>query len=326
MRYPMCCNWLMFRRISEDEYLVEDAFAETSVKMPTDEAMFLQALDGKTNPYQIDLTLDYYTTKELLNYFDDNNLLRQGRLLRTGLVSVIYTLMFLHEDKRLREIAKVLNQLLILLFLPMLLGGLYACLRYGDIEWNFSVFGGFFVGLALGMVLHEAGHAISALAYGARVFEAGLLLKFIFPGAYVMIDDRPVKIKLHRAQIYAAGVEMNLLISGAALCCVAISSVFSGFCLGIAIQNLLLAAVNLLLIKDLDGEKVLGALIGEPNFAGFALNIIFDRDARKALWNNGIHGKAATVACLCLSLVQTAIPVFLISNIISVVLWITELF
>ena len=73
------------------------------------------------------------------------------------------------------------------------------------------------LGIVFGALLHELGHAFAGLTYGARVFEMGVMINAILPGAYVLMDSQRVQSKMKRIQIYAAGVESNALFAGVCL-------------------------------------------------------------------------------------------------------------
>lgn len=323
--YPKCCDWLVFHRAREADVIVEDYLNETKIVLTRSEADFLHKLDGHTDPYAIAPDMEHSSVEQLMKLFEKHELVRKSRFVSKSLLSVIYTVCFIHANKHKRMVAYFLNLILLLSFLPVLFIGASIYAKYGDIDWDY-VSVGLYVGLALGMVLHESGHALAGLAFGARVFEAGLQMTFLLPGAYVMLDDRPVRKKMRRVQIYAAGVEMNALLAGIALSLGGITSDFGGFFFGIALQNLILAGLNIIFIRGLDGEKMISELIGRKDFVGFAAKILFHSKERKRLWSRGPQGRAATVSAFCIALVQSALPIVLVSNLIGVVTWIADLF
>lgn len=269
--------------------------------------------------------MDREAVDRLLLRFKKNGLIRESRFVREDFIAVMYTTCFFRKCKITTRIAQKLNAALLLCFLPVFILGSFIYIKYGEPDWEWATVG-IWAGLAVGLVLHEAGHAIAGLAYRARVFEAGIMLRFLFPGAYVMLDDRPVRNKLHRIQIYAAGVEMNLLIAGSAFLLASVTGEISGLFLGIAIQNIVLTALNLAFIWGLDGEKILSTLLGRKNIVDMATTIVFHKYKRKSLWKKGLDGKAATVASFFVCLMQIALPVLLLSNIIEVILWFVDLF
>lgn len=323
--YPKCCDWLVFHMVRDTDVIVEDYINETKIILTRSEADFLHKLDGHTNPYAIVSDMAHGSVDQLMELFEEHELIRKSRFVSKSLLSVIYTICFIHPDRRKRMIAYFLNLLLLFSFLPVLIIGASIYAKYGDIDWDY-VSAGLYAGLALGMMIHESGHAIAGLAFGARVFEAGVQMTFFLPGAYVMLDDRPVKKKMRKVQIYAAGVEMNVLLAGITLSLAGITSDFGGFFFGIALQNLILAGLNIIFIRGLDGEKIISELIGKKDFVGFSAKILFHSRERKRLWSRGPQGRAATIAAFCIALVQSALPIVLVSNLIGVVTWIADLF
>lgn len=323
--YPMCCDWLVFHKNNDDSYVVEDCLNKRREILSSQAVSFLRKLNGLRNPYSIDHNMDRVAVDKLLLRLKSSGFIRTSRFVSKNLISVMYTTMFFHKSKRAVRIAKKLNIVLLLGFLPVFLIGTFTYVRFGDSDWDYFT-AGIYSGLLIGMVLHEAGHAISGIAYGARVFEAGVMFRFLLPGAYVLMDDRPVKSSLHLVQIYAAGVEMNLFVSGIAFLFAVFAEDINGFFLGIAIQNILMAALNVIFIWGLDGEKIMSVLFGRRDFVEMAASVILQRDKRKTLWAKGFTGKAATVASACICFLQIVFPVVLLMNVVGVVSWIMELF
>lgn len=273
MKYPMCAVWLVFHKTNTGDYLVEDILGDTKMMLSEDAVRFLRKLNGARNPYHIDPMKDRKTVERLLKQFERRELIRTSRFVSKNILAVIYTVFFFHNRKGAAAIiAKGLNTVLYLLFLPMFLFGSLLYVKYGDTDWNL-ILAGVYIGLVIGMVLHEAGHAVAGMAYGAKMIEAGVMLRLLLPGAYVMMDDRPVKLRLQRVQIYAAGVEMNLLLAGTAFLLASIRTGVGGLFLGAAIQNVILAALNMVFIRGLDGEKMLSALLRKRDFVEKAASV-----------------------------------------------------
>lgn len=323
-KYPKCCDWLIFHE-TKDGIIVEDYFGETEIVLPGSEVHFLRKLDGKTDPYEIAPDMSHSSVDQLMDFFDEHDLVRYTRIVCLSLLFSLYTVCFIHPNKRKKQNAYILNQILLFSFLPMLIIGLVVYVKNGDFNWDYSL-AGIFVGIVLGMILHECGHGIAGFAFGARIFEAGLLSKFLLPGAYVLLDERPVKKKIHRVQIYAAGVEMNALLAGISFLLAGIIHAFEGFLFGIAIQNLFIAGLNILFVPGFDGEKIIGELMGKNDFARFSLRILFHSMGRKKMWRSGPQGKAAMISTFCTALVQSALPILLVINLAGVIIWIIELF
>ena len=173
------------------------------------------------------------------------------------------------------------------------------------------------LGLLAGLFLHELAHAMACMAYGGYVFEIGVMLKLVFPGAYVMMDTRPITGRLKRAQVSAAGIEANLLLAGLALFC---AVHFPGSSLSLfytALFNTELALVNLLLVDGLDGAGIMAELLGLDSLSDAVKDGLY-----------GLVGKGRrpdpvyTVVCASMALVQPAQIVLILLNVWVVVSWI----
>ena len=171
-----------------------------------------------------------------------------------------------------------------------------------------SILLGQWTGIITGAILHETGHASSALCYQGRVFEAGVLLQHYMPGAYVMIDDTPIRSRLRKVQVLAAGVEMNILLSGIALfLCVYVPS-SSTFYFGAALSNLLLALLNLTFTEGLDGMAVMGKLLGADSLVARARYALTAKEERLRLLRAGPHGVIELLICCILVALQVVVP------------------
>lgn len=325
MKYPRYCDWLIFHENGENAYIVEDFLKERKLPMSSYEVSFLRKLDGTRDPYDIDPAMPAAEADMLLRRFDRLRVTRYTRSVASSLFLEMLTLRVFQDGKVFAGSAKKLNLALAISFLPVFILGAALYLAFGDADWSF-VLAGFYAGAAIGLVLHEAGHAIAGTAYGARVFEAGVMLRFFLPGAYVLMDDRPVRDPLHRAQLYAAGVEMNLLLTGLGLLIATFTQYVSGFFLGVAIQNLLLALLNMLFISGFDGEKILGAMLGRKDIGSVARNAFLNKANRRILWRKGCAGKAATVVSAFVCLIKLSLPVMLLMGGWNLVSWIISRF
>lgn len=59
MTYPTVKPWLEYKQIDKDEYEVENsASVEEPVRLPYYLVSFMQKLDGNTDPYEIDPSID----------------------------------------------------------------------------------------------------------------------------------------------------------------------------------------------------------------------------------------------------------------------------
>ena len=150
MRYPMTNNWLSYRRISRDEYSVHDNLDGSVYTMGYRVARFAKCLNGKRDPYGIDLTLSTREVKSMLLDLSEHDLLRTNRVLTSSFGTFLYTLWIPRWTKFLRLVACLMNCVLLLLWFPILLIGCYVFAKnLLLIDVDFSV-GGHIVGLSAG--------------------------------------------------------------------------------------------------------------------------------------------------------------------------------
>lgn len=109
---------------------------------------------------------------------------------------------------------------------------------------------------------HEAGHIISGVAYGYKIWNIGLLLFGIIPmGAYVSLADRQEQPRLEKSQLCLAGIEVNLILAGL-FGWASVGLPGCSWTFYIAAQwNLLMAVINILPVDGLDGGAFLCAIL-----------------------------------------------------------------
>ena len=320
-KYPVMSNYLIFTSAGEGQVLIRDAVLETEEVVPADVARFLKRLDGKTDPMKIYPKLGRKTTKELMDWFSENEMVTYGeRFMGIGFLSFLVTLVRPRFRKGARAVAAVLNQILMISFLPVLIGGIWCWHRYAvwhvstlEMFWLFE----YLIALAIGMPLHELAHGCAALAYGGHVLEFGFMWKIVMPGAYVLTDDKHIRSPLKKAQIYAAGIEMNLLLGGLFLILGVAFPYYMFVCLMIAIINIVLGIVNASLIEGLDGCRILEQVLGIPDLVEKAKSIVFSRRRKNRLKKQGISGRMAIAACYIVTVFQLAYPIFLASMLLG---------
>ncbi|MFQ9084506.1 MAG: hypothetical protein ACLR5L_09830 [Clostridium sp.] len=177
----------------------------------------------------------------------------------------------------------------------------------------------------MGMILHEVGHAIACLANMKGAFlEAGFMIRGILPGAYVMIDATDVTNRRKKAQIYLAGIEVNLLLSG--LLMILMTSVRENSFLGewkiamlyAVVQNVILALINISLVENFDGEHTMRALFGGPIVDAAKANLkqMFSSKKRRNYFRkNGINGIANICTSVVVLVFQIFIPLLILAEI-----------
>lgn len=321
MKYPQLVNTLQYKRIDNTTYLVRNYATNCNYTLDDDSCRFIQNLDGKTNPYSIRSNLSSYEIEHLLKWLNKNELTRRSRMRKNGLLSVTITLFTIKATTNMKVVSWFLNVGLILCFLPLLITGLlFAHNNYSTIVNHFSyplLIIGLILGQGVGIVLHESAHAISGLAFRAKVSECGLLIGLFMFGAYVEIYEDNIKSRLKKIEIYAAGIEMNLSLVGISLVFTNVCDSASSLFYGIAISNMLLGLINLLPIVGLDGGQITSLLLGDE-YLSSVIDLLFDSRTRKQAFHQGINGYVKIVACIIGLVSQIAYPVLLIVNICSI--------
>ena len=320
-RYPKLSNTLTYRRKDADSVEVVDHLTDDSFTFGINVVRYVRKLDGVTDPYKIPTVLSREEIDAVLDFLKENDLIRYRDTMRLTLGTVLKTLWIPKRSLPLKRFACLSNFLLMLLWLPLMILGIVTFannVENVEFEWFWM---GFIIGLIPGIVFHECGHAFAGIAYGARFFEMGVMvMHFVIPGAYVILDQANVKNHIKRAQINAAGVEMNLLLCGIFLILGAVFPSAGGILLCAAISNGTIGAINLTLLSGLDGASVLSNLLGVEDLIGRAKEVIFSRKERKRILRSGPAGGASVALCYVLLVLQLVWPILLIANVLEVVL------
>jgi len=148
------------------------------------------------------------------------------------------------------------------------------------------------------------------------------MLWCLLPCAFVELDDEPIRSPLQRAQVFAAGVEMNLWLTAFFLMLSGCSPLLGSPCLCAAMTNLVLALLNLTLTPGVDGMHILSALLGTEDLCALSLNILTDPRSRRHLRSRGRSGAAALLFWGVGGGMLPALPLVLIVNLTEVLLWV----
>lgn len=257
MKYPKTIDTLLYKRIDKSTYHVKNGITGVVYEIGTDIVRFMNKLDGKTDPFMINTCLSDFEIEEVLDFLWANELVTKKKWKKIGFLTYGIPLFKVKTTQKMRIVSKILNFLLMISFVPIFIVGLYAVKDIYSISMvdknDFSYLLGLCVGTALGTILHEGAHASAGLGYNAHLFTCGIMIG-ITPGAYVELDDEHIKSSLKKAQISAAGIEMNLLLCGISMICMCLFNSALSLLGGIAFSNLLLASVNLLPIIGVDGD------------------------------------------------------------------------
>lgn len=321
MRHEKLIDTLLYKRLDESRYKVKNAETGEIFELGRAIVSFMNKLDGKTDPFMINTCLSDFEIEEVLDFLWANELVTKKKWKKIGFLTYGIPLFKVKTTQKMRIVSKILNFLLMISFVPIFIVGLYAVKDiYKLIDKNdFSYLLGLCVGTALGTILHECGHAIAGLGYNAHLFSCGFMIG-ITPGAFVEIDDEDEHIKssLKKAQISAAGVEMNLLLCGLSMICMRlVNSAISLFLGGIAFSNLLLASVNLLPIIGVDGSQIINKLIGGDDLILYSDILITDKSFLRHSFSN-VRGLAEIYSCALTILSQISYPILIIANILYI--------
>lgn len=320
-KYPKISNCLGYKKYDEDSVVVTDYITEDVYLVEKKEAKYMRRLDGKTNPYKIRTTMTKAEIDELLDALYERELIKESKTMKLGGGMTLRTIWEPKWTSRLREIAFWCNNILLISWLPVLIIGIFVFYKnLMSIEFELTGLGTV-IGILTGVILHEFGHAFAGVSYGARVFEMGVLtMYYVVPGAYVIMDRDGIRSRLKRVQINAAGVEMNMFLTGLFLILGVVFGNIGGLFLAAAIQNFLMGVLNLTFIPGLDGMAVISDLLGISDVAEKATKVVASRKKRKKLMKEGLPGKATVMACYIFSVFRIALPLLLILNVLEVII------
>lgn len=321
MRYPKWNNYCSVKGKGFEAEITNHLLDET-YSLPLEVVRWGKKLDGKTNPFRIDKTIDSTTVRKWLRVLDSFDCTRKSRVLLKTTGTFMYSLYIPQKiTTNMRLFAWFYNKALQISFLPMFVLGIYyffTHLNYGD--------GGMYTGIVLGTVigifLHEISHACAALACPkGKFFEIGIGISSFLPIGYALIDVKQVKSRFQRVQVNLAGVETNIFLCGFFL-------FLAGFCgdvfweafLGAAIQNGFLGLLNLVFSNGIDGANVMCELLGDRtnSFISNSRKIIWSKRIRRKVLNTGLNGYALVASAYIFQIFQLTIPALYIWNVLSI--------
>lgn len=322
MKHEKLIDTLLYKKIDESRYKVKNIENNEIFELGVNIVSFMNKLDGKTDPFMINTCLSDFEIEEVLDFLWANELVTKKKWKKIGFLTYGIPLFKVKTTPKMRFASRLLNFLLMISFVPIFIVGLYAVKDIYSISMvdknDFSYLLGLCVGSALGVTLHECGHAIAGLGYNAHLFTCGIMIGRT-PGAFVEIDDEDEHIKssLKKAQISAAGVEMNLLLCGLSMICMCLFNSALSLLGGIAFSNLLLASVNLLpIIIGVDGSQIINKLIGDDLIL-YSDILITDKSFLRHSFSN-VMGLAEIYSCALTVLSQISYPILIIANILYI--------
>lgn len=317
-KYPMMANWLMVKRPQNGIYQIKNALTDEWYAMNETVYGFLRELDGNTDPKWLGekWDVDY---EQMMDELEENQLIRTERRKMLSGLGVFYLTLLIPRKKTSKSLfPRAFNLFLQVGWCPMLIWGIYYLIHHlEDISMGHMTLS-YILSLTLGLCLHEFAHAMACLSYGGSLFEAGIMWQYLFPGAYVLIDKSRIKSKLHRMQVMAAGVEANLMLAGLFFFFTPIGGEFSGCFLTIAINNVILAIINLTFTLGLDGSAILGEILGLQERILDITDIL-----KESISGRNRMGKynrvAMMITCAVIIGYQLLLPIVIINNILMIV-------
>ena len=317
MKYPAVCNWVSYSKAENGTYIIYDeAFGDT-YRMSPREFDFFRRLDGRTDPYKIPSELTQAQRCRMLAYLEQDLLIRKSQILSASLGKALITL-FSTENCGLsnKRAATVADKLLSALWLPVLFTSVIYLIKHNEaITGPDCIISGAVFGLIVGMAVHELAHAVACLHHGGKVFEFGVGFQ-ILPCAYVLLNMDDIKSQQKRAHVNAAGVEANLLLTGVGFYLACVLPGVGGFLFFAAIHNAILALLNLIFVKDIDGMGIISEYIGCENLFQYAKETIADRERRKKLCHSGINGVVTLGVCYIALFMQIGLPLLVAFNLV----------
>lgn len=324
-RYPTIKPWLEYHRVSDNKYEIENEIVSGEIdkehlRLPGYFVDFMQKLDGKTNPYKINPSIDKRTVRANLRFLSKKGYLRDG-IRNRDVGRLAFSVVKFDGKPKYSKTAVLLNSFLTLSWIPVLVCGTVLGVK----AWNnYDVFDntyliGLLFGLLIGLSLHEAGHAIAAKAYQTPVYEIGIRISLI-PAAYTLMKETAVKNRLKRTHIYAAGVESNFLLAGLFF---AVAYFIPGcgirtFFFYAGLENILLGAANLCFFLPLDGFKIITTLLGADDMVWSMLIALIMPSTWKEQLEKGPSGLARMLSVSFLQLTQSIALIWIIYNVVVI--------
>ncbi len=263
MKYPYYSNFIdVYGPLPFDRYRVYEKVADEYKVAESYEVRLARVFDGRTPDEDILKSFTEEEQQECLNILKAKGLIRRDHGFSLfGRITLHKALYISSVNKISRRLACIYNKILMMLFVPLSFIGIFALMRIDKplFGWNPITITSYFMGIFLGIVLHELSHALAGITYNVDVFEFGIQILPV-PAGYTMMDSETVSSGWSKIQIFAAGIESNLLFAGILFIIATFSRPLRELCLPAAYINLALSITNLLPFKGHDGLKVLRIL------------------------------------------------------------------
>lgn len=292
MKYPFLNNWVTLKNNEPAGYQVLDCEGKYLFDLQEDIAEFALGLNGRTDPAAL---REPQEAEKLLLFLEKKDLIRRSRIWKKQRGCLSCTLWIPHITPALQKAATMYHFAckcclpVLAVGITLLLPVLFSLPQCNENSLWMAGLGGVLVSL----LAHEAGHACAAIDYGAPVYEIGLRIEQFLPGAYCAIHTESLRKRAKRVQIYAAGLEANLLLAGVLMILASAFPQAGRALLAAAISSSALAAGNLLFFTGSDGSAILLELLGVSK----ALESSVSKPAGQALHKSNKAGGALKIAC-----------------------------
>ena len=292
MKYPFLNNWVTLKNNLPAGYQVLDCEGKPLFDLEADVAEFALQLDGRTDPAAL---CEPQEAEKFLLFLDEKELIRRSRVWKKQRGCLSCTLWIPRISPAQQKAANLYHfackcclpvlAVGVILLLPTLFS-LPQCNE--TLLWMAGLAGVFF-----SILTHEAGHACAAIDYSAPVYEMGVRIEQFVPGAYCAIHTEALHKRARRVQIYAAGLEANLLWAGVLMILASAFPREGRALLTAAMSSFTLAAGNLLFFIGSDGTAILFELLG----ASKSLEGAATKPTRQRLLKSNKAGGALKMAC-----------------------------
>lgn len=311
--YPKMNHLLTYNHICEEDYYLENVLTTENWVVGQAVIDFLSQLNGEINPYELNENLSEEDVDDILSFYTEHGWLEENsRITKEGLLSGSFSLGTPIIKKKLQTVARILNIALTLVFLPVFISGINVLVQgYTYVDKGVSSLWGVLFGAILSGSLRQISRAAVCIANGGCILEWGLQLEYFFPQIYTCIDMSNIKSHLKRAQVEAAGLEMNMFLTGLSLLALKMQCFDSGVLVLTGLSNLVIAIFNLTFSVS-DGEKIISSLLGVKSLVEKAKYIATNRTFRNKLKSRGISGVATILLAYIVLMFQSFIPLYLI--------------
>ena len=123
-----------------------------------------------------------------------------------------------------------------------------------------------------------------------------------------------IKSRRKRAHVNAAGIEANLLLAGIGFYLACFLPEAGGFLFFAAVQNAMLALINLIFVTGIDGMAIISEFTGCDDLFRYAKKTVVNTERRRRLCHSGINGLVTMGVCCIAICMQIGLPLLVVFN------------